>query len=281
MEVVVRRLEKPEEFQEAVEVQASAWRMDDYREAAPAHLLRGLAANGGLVLGAFDPATGRMLGVSYGWPAYTPGGWYFYSHATGVRADVKHRGVGFRLKAAQRREVLAMGLRLARWTFDPVQPLNSWFNLSKLGVVVRTYHVNYYGEIRDSINRGMPSDRAVAEWHLDTPRVRGRLRGACRPPGWGDLAGRATVVLPRRGRLPGEPELDSGDPLLLVALPGDTGSLGPGGMLRWRLATREVYTRYLPRGYLLLESVRGPGGPYNLLARVGLDEALECADVTR
>ena len=158
--VVVRRLEAPEEFQEAVEVQRSAWRMDDYREAAPAHLLRALAANGGLVLGAFDGEAGFMLGVSYGWPVLSSGGLYFYSHATGVREDAKYRGVGFALKAAQRREVLALGLRLAKWTFDPLQPLNSRFNLSKLGVIVREYYINYYGEIRDNINRGLPSDRA-------------------------------------------------------------------------------------------------------------------------
>ncbi|MCE4602622.1 MAG: hypothetical protein F7B18_05505, partial [Desulfurococcales archaeon] len=65
-EISVRRLSRPEEFMEAVEVQKKAWRMDDYKEVAPAHLLRGLADNGGLVLGAF--VEDRMVGVSYGWP---------------------------------------------------------------------------------------------------------------------------------------------------------------------------------------------------------------------
>jgi chorismate synthase len=277
--VVVRRLERPEEFVEAVEVQRSAWRMNDYREAAPAHLLRALASNGGLVLGAFDSGTGEMLGVSYGWPAHSRGGWYFYSHATGVREDSKYRGVGFQLKTAQRREALSMGLRLARWTFDPLQPLNSRFNLSKLGVVVRSYALNYYGEIRDNINRGLPSDRAFAEWYLDTPRVRGRLRGTLPPPGWDDLmrAG-GEVALPRAGgQEPGEPRLGLRAPVLLVALPASVEGLRASGgsmLLRWRLATRRVYTHYLERGYLLAESVRGPDGPYNVLVKADLEDVL-------
>ena len=278
--VVVRRLEAPEEFQEAVEVQRSAWRMDDYREAAPAHLLRALAANGGLVLGAFDGEAGFMLGVSYGWPVLSLGGLYFYSHATGVREDAKYRGVGFALKAAQRREVLALGLRLAKWTFDPLQPLNSRFNLSKLGVIVREYYINYYGEIRDNINRGLPSDRARAEWYLDSPRVHARLSGKASPPTWEALqAADAKLALPRQsGDEPGEPQLNHSEPLLLVAIPAST-TRDPESLLRWRLATRRVYAYYLGKGYVLVESVRGPDGPYNLLVRADLDDIIAAESV--
>jgi len=131
----IRKLRDPQEYIEAVEVQKKAWNMEDYREAAPAHLLRGLADNGGLVLGAF--LEGRLVGISYGWPA----SYYFYSHATGVIESTKYKGVGYKLKLSQREWILKdYGFSLAKWTFDPLQSLNSRFNLGKLGVIVKEYY---------------------------------------------------------------------------------------------------------------------------------------------
>lgn len=270
----VRPLRDPSEFLEAVEVQRLAWRMEDYREAAPAHLLRALADNGGLVLGAF--LDGRLVGVSYGWFVGQPGSGYFYSHATGVVEGVKYRGVGFALKLEQRRRVLERGYRLARWTFDPLQSLNSNFNLAKLGVVVREYKVNYYGEIRDGINRGLGTDRARAEWHLDSERVRLKVEGRLRAlPAESILESGGLVALGRRAsggiEEPGEPRLGLDAPALLVALPrsiSDIRDRDPGLAVKWRLATRSVYTHYLSRGYAMIDYTRdSEGGGYVVLAR--------------
>ena len=140
MSVVVRRIEDPRELEEAVECHASAWGSKDYREVAPAHLLRGLARNGGLVLGAF--VEGKLVGASYGWVVCSEEGRYLYSDATGVAEGCKYRGIGYHLKLAQRREAISMGIDLIKWTFDPLQSLNSKFNLSTLGAVYRVLHVS-------------------------------------------------------------------------------------------------------------------------------------------
>jgi len=277
--VRVRELREPWEFQEAVEVQREAWRMNDYREAAPAHLLRALADNGGLVLGAF--AGDRMVGVSYGWPA----GYYFYSHATGVRESSKYRGVGFQLKQAQRARVIERyGVSLAKWTFDPLQSLNSRFNLARLGVIAREYYVDYYGEIRDNVNRGLGSDRVKVEWWLTSPRVEERARRRC-PPDPRRLEELGAVAAygvepgdpPRPGARRSEEELLSAE-IVLVPLPRDISAArdaDPGVARQWREASRWAYKLLIASGYILVDNVDGGiGYTLNILWRAPLNRVL-------
>ncbi len=271
--IEVRRLSRPEEFEEAVEVQARAWRMNDYREAAPAHVLRGLADNGGLVLGAFHD--GRMIGVSYGWPNNSGG--YFYSHATGVVEEAKYRGVGFLLKAKQRSEVMAMGFELAKWTFDPLQALNSRFNLVKLGAIARSYHVNYYGEIRDPINRGLGSDRVKAEWFLSSRRVKEALDHA--------MSGRIPrvrdpdcIVVEYSGGMP-RIHKSCQSRLVGIEIPASISQVredyGVDAARAWREATRRAYADLIGRkGYVLVWNVKRGEYSVNLLVKAGLDEVL-------
>ena len=278
MEISVKVLEKPEEFEEAVEVQRRAWGMDDYRDAAPAHLLRALSANGGLVLGAF--VGGRMVGVSYGWVVSVGGDRFFYSHATGVSEGDKYKGVGFRLKLAQREWALSQGISLAKWTFDPLQSLNSYFNLAKLGVIAREYYVNYYGEMRDSINVGLGSDRVKAEWYLDSRRVRERLSSRREAPAAEELEemGAHVALRPRNQLYPSNPVIEPGAEVVLVGLPRSISRVreeSPEAAAKWRVATRKVYGFYMSRGYVLVDNVEGGGGyRYNVLWKASLDRIL-------
>lgn len=278
--VVVRRLSEPREFMEAVEVQKKAWRMDDYREAAPAHLLRALADNGGLVLGAF--AGDKLIGVSYGWPA----GYYFYSHATGVAEGEKYRGVGFKLKSRQRVEVLsAYGVSLAKWTFDPLQSLNSRFNLARLGVIAREYRVNYYGEIRDNINRGLGSDRVKVEWWLTSGRVVERLEGKPKPclKAMKDLSPTAAYGVDYKNGVPvpgarrREEDLLNSE-VVLVPIPRDITAVREASReaaLQWREASRWAYSLLLEGGYALVDNVDGGVGyTLNILWRAPLGRIL-------
>ena len=61
------------------------------------------------------------------------------------------------------------------WTFDPFELKNAHFNLERLGAVVRRYVVNLYGLSSSPLHRGLPTDRLVAEWWLEAPRVLRRL----------------------------------------------------------------------------------------------------------
>ena len=63
------------------------------------------------------------------------------------------------------------------WTFDPLEIKNAHLNIYKLGAVVRSYLVNFYGVSSSRLQGGLPTDRLVAEWYLDSDRVKQALEG--------------------------------------------------------------------------------------------------------
>jgi predicted GNAT superfamily acetyltransferase len=75
------------------------------------------------------------------------------------------------LKLFQRDEALGRGIRLVEWTFDPLELKNAHFNLNRLGAICRRFVPNLYGVTTSPLHRGIETDRLVAEWWLDSPRV--------------------------------------------------------------------------------------------------------------
>jgi len=166
-----RKLEKPEEFRQLLEVHRAVWG----DEGVPVTLLRALQDNGGLVLGAFADIYLAGFCVSLiGWDGTTL---YHYSHITAVRPEYQNHQLGFRLKSFQREEVLKLGLSQIRWTFDPLQSRNAWLNVRRLGGTPDRYFIHYYGQMPDAINRGMETDRLRLRWEIASPRVEERLAG--------------------------------------------------------------------------------------------------------
>ncbi len=149
---------------------------------------------GGQVIGAFDeemagarPGGGAesLVGFVLSWPAVKAGGDgprpYLHSHMLAVREEYRNRGLGAQLKREQRLEALGRGIRHMEWTFDPLEIKNAFLNIHKLGAVVLRYEVNFYGVSSSRLQGGLPTDRLVAEWELDSPRVEAILDG--RPAG--------------------------------------------------------------------------------------------------
>jgi predicted GNAT superfamily acetyltransferase len=90
---------------------------------------------------------------------------------TGVLPEDRDRKIGRGLKLFQREEALSRDIRLIEWTFDPLETRNAHFNLNRLGAIVRTYIPNFYGITTSPLHRNLPTDRLLAEWHLDSTRV--------------------------------------------------------------------------------------------------------------
>jgi len=127
---------------------------------------------GGFALGAF--ASGELIGFVLSVPAFLRGEKAFYSHMTAVGADFQGSGVGARLKWAQRMRALAEGVKVIKWTFEPVKARNAHFNLEKLGAIVTEFQENFYGTDYSTApgeKIGLASDRLFAEWHLDGEKV--------------------------------------------------------------------------------------------------------------
>jgi predicted GNAT superfamily acetyltransferase len=166
-----RKLEKPEEFRQLLEVHRAVWG----DEGVPTTLQRAIQDNGGLVLGAFADIHLVGFALSFlGWDGTTL---YHYSHITAVRPEYQNHRVGFRLKTFQREEVLKLGLSELRWTFDPLQSRNAWLNVRQLGGRPDRYYIHYYGQMPDTINRGQEADRLRLRWELSAPAVEERLGG--------------------------------------------------------------------------------------------------------
>lgn len=164
-----------EEFQQAVELQQEIWGFVEI-ELLPVRLF--IVANkiGGHSFGAFDGT--RMVGFCLAIPGMKPGAkGYLHSHMLGVLPEYNNHGVGRALKMAQRADALERRIDLIEWTFDPLELKNAYFNMEKLGAIVRRYVPNQYGITTSLLHGGLPTDRCTAEWWIDSDRVRAAIDG--------------------------------------------------------------------------------------------------------
>ena len=260
--------------------------------------------NGGGLLGAFaedgPPETGGMVGLTFWFPGLgvpttgegrgavapltgerqhkdessvdsTPAPRLkMCSHMAGVLPQWQGRGIGLLLKLAQRRMILEQGLTdWVTWTYDPLQRTNGVFNIRRLGAVCNTYKANWYGEMRDGLNAGTPSDRCQVDWWLRSARV--EERGVVAPlTGEGRRGDVATVtaqplqVLPTRAtaagfRAPVDTELRLEGTLLAVPIPDDIGAIRRADRelgMAWRLFMRRALESAFAAGYTMVDCIQ-------------------------
>ena len=171
----IRPCETVEEFARCVVLQKTIWGYPD-REIYPARMFLNITRTGGQVLGAFTPK-GSMAGFVVSVPAWRKEHRYFYSLLLGVLPEHENQGLGRMLKIAQRKAALRAGIEYIEWTFDPLRAKNAYFNIVRLGAVVRRYCPDYYGPVLSKLQRRLPSDRLIAEWPLKSARVSKALAG--------------------------------------------------------------------------------------------------------
>ncbi|MGB7266464.1 MAG: GNAT family N-acetyltransferase [Terracidiphilus sp.] len=172
-----------EEFEACVELQIQTWGYDE-TDAIPRKTFLLAQEIGGQVLGAFDSDLARdpttetaetLVGFAMSLPGikHTANGPqpYIHSHMLAVRESHRNRGLGAQLKWEQRREALSRGIRHMEWTFDPLAIKNAFLNIHRLGAITREYRANFYGVSSSRLQGGLPTDRLLAEWELDSPRV--------------------------------------------------------------------------------------------------------------
>lgn len=122
------------------------------------------------------------------------------------------------------------------WTFDPLQSRNAYLNIVKLGAVVRKYKTNYYwNESSSVLHRGLDSDRLLAEWWVESPRVRAIAEGA----------GKVETLA---------------QPVASVEVPFDIEQLKTRDMEEartWQLKIRAEFEQHLAAGLYCADFVRG------------------------
>ena len=203
-EIVIRECVTVAELDNCVHLQREVFGLPDLEISPRRHLVVSRQA-GGWTLGAFTE--GRLVGFVHHMAGVRNGTEIFgYSHMMAVDRDYQNRGVGARLKWAQRKKALAEGRDFIKWTWDPMQARNAHFNLNRLGVTVSSYAENFYGTdyaadptLQSAEPRGIDSDRLFASWALPSRRVQNLAGGLpneslppakreiCIPSDWSNL----------------------------------------------------------------------------------------------
>ncbi len=278
--ISLRILESAADMTQVEQLQRLVWPGDDI-EVIPLHLLITAVHNGGLVIGAYT-ADEQLVGFTFGFPGlyHTPDGPRpkHCSHMLGVHPDYRDHGIGYLLKRAQWQMVRHQGLDRITWTYDPLLSRNAYLNITRLGAVCNTYLQNAYGDLRDALNAGLPTDRFQVDWWVNSQRVVHRLsRRARRPLDLSHYLAAGTGILnPTHFGADGLPRPPAGDPLaavqalplnerevplLLVEIPADFQGIkaaDPALALEWRLHTRALFTDLFQRGYLTTDVIYMP-----------------------
>jgi predicted GNAT superfamily acetyltransferase len=278
MNTEIRPIQAHEEYRAVEQLQREVWGLEEV-EVVPDHLLLTAHKNGGLVLGAFEISPQgegeRLIGFVFGFVGLSPqGGVKHCSHMTGVAPNYQNQNLGYRLKLAQREHVLAQGLDLITWTFDPLESRNASLNFRKLGATCQSYMRDLYGSMRDALNVALPSDRFQVDWHIASIHVVDRLSGKWSSPSLSALGAEGVPLL--NPPLPGDPARPAEVPFpiqgarLLIQIPADFQSIKAVnmGLARdWRLQTRDLFEAAFAEGYVVTDLLFESGLSYYLLEK--------------
>lgn len=281
MSITLRRLTSVEDAVKFSRLEELIWHSPPSDNVA-IHVTITVIRNGGGLIGAFDDdgpsETGGMVGLAFWFPGIgepttaigadgrataqppAPVRLKMCSHMAGVLPAWQGQGVGLALKLAQRSAILELGLTdWVTWTYDPLFRTNAVFNIRRLGAICNTYRSNWYGEMRDGINAGVPSDRCQVDWWLTSARVEARLlhpQARTQADPWTAAQRLPTQATAAGWAAPGDaaPQLD-GAPLL-VPIPDDIAAIrrGDAGLgLAWRLFMRATLEQAFAAGYVMTD----------------------------
>jgi predicted GNAT superfamily acetyltransferase len=251
-DITIREINELAEMRAVEELQKETWGIPDL-DVVPLTQLVAAKEAGGVLIGAFDGET--LVGFVYGFPSFERGELAHHSHMLAVKPAYRNYDLGRRLKLAQREHVIAQGIGLISWTFDPLQSLNAHFNFGKLGVLADRYFVNFYGEDAPSFLHQTGTDRLWVSWLVSSERVKERMTGI-------NYSAPSNLGLPlvqveaddssRRN------DLDEGlaQDHAVIEIPSNIDALPREMGLRWREDTRWAFTEALKAGYFVDGFVR-------------------------
>jgi predicted GNAT superfamily acetyltransferase len=166
------------DYKACEDIQREVWHSQDI-DIVPVSLLLAIGRTGGIILGAYN-SLGELVGFALSMLGWSEGEPSQHSYMLAVRVAYRNFDVGFKLKMAQRKEALKRKIKLVTSSFDPMLPLNAYFTLGKLGACADTYEENFSGQTTSLPDRGLPTDRILARWDLESNAVVHRLENG--PP---------------------------------------------------------------------------------------------------
>jgi chorismate synthase len=251
-EILIRPAKERADYDACVELQRVVWRLSDVEVTSAIQLIATTFAGGSLHL-AVEPG-GRAVGFAYAFAALN-GGPHLHSDLLAVLPEHQKRGVGVRLKWAQRADAMARGITLITWTFDPLQAVNAHLNLRRLGATATEFLENFYGVTTASLHHGFPTDRLLVRWQLNATRVveRAAETGPPPAPSLPDLPRINEVKWQAGWPISSEPQLELDAPELLLEIPPEWNvvcSAAPRVAEDWQAKVRRALRAYVDRGYV-------------------------------
>ncbi|WP_261179483.1 GNAT family N-acetyltransferase [Anaerobacillus sp. CMMVII] len=244
----IRPLQSIEELEIVKKLEERIWSIDD---AVPVNQTAAAVKNGGLVLGAFIHM--ELVGFQYSFPGFNGKNIYLVSHSLGIHPDYRKYGIGEKLKWAQKKMALELGYELITWTYDPLETVNGYLNLHKLGAVCSTYIENAYGEMADNLNAGLPTDRFLVEWEIKRPcNKKTELIDIDQPL-------TISTSLQDQFLVPGKIDLGQNQGTVVIPVPGNFQEMKNCDFplaLKWRNVTRDVFSHYLRLGWVVTDLIK-------------------------
>jgi predicted GNAT superfamily acetyltransferase len=249
--VIVRELDDLDQLQAATVLFDQVWVPEAGSSSLRLDLLRALTKAGNYASGAYDAASGAMLGACVGFFG-PPARAELHSHVAGVLPAGLGRSVGFALKVHQRAWCLRQGATTIAWTYDPLIRRNAYFNLVKLGARPVEYLRNFYGVMDDLINAGTETDRMLVHWDLRSDLAARASAGQPSAASFAAERERGAVVALAPGPdgrpvpVPEDAAPGTAGPAgrtVLVGVPADIESLrvsDPAAAAAWRAALRDA-----------------------------------------
>src|SRR5687768_3126987 len=117
-EIRIRPARERADFDSCVLLQRAVWGLDDLEITSAIQLIATTHAGGMLHLA--ETMAGQAVGFAYAFAAIRGGMPHLHSDMLAVLPEHQQRGVGLRLKWAQREEALSRGIGLITWTYDPL-----------------------------------------------------------------------------------------------------------------------------------------------------------------
>jgi predicted GNAT superfamily acetyltransferase len=257
MNVEIRPIANLSDLRRCHEIQRAVWGYSDLM-VFPYTILISAKHNGGVLLGAY--VNDELAGFLFGYLSMAAAKLYLFSQRMGVLPEYQSMGLGYRLKIAQREQMLRQGIDTVVWTYDPLEGKNATLNIEKLGGIVRYYARDIYGFVQNPLQTGLATDRFLLEWHLMSDRVRERVRSNYQRPRAEDWLSTEDLPLVNHAAWesdtprPLAADLELENDCVLVQVPPDLQNIKRCdlNMARgWRDITRLIFETYFQRGYVV------------------------------
>lgn len=247
------------------ELESLVWAND---HPIPVHQTATAVKHGGLVLGAF--VEDKLIGFQYSFAGFNGHHTYLCSHALGIHPEYRIAGIGEKLKRTQREIAIQKGYDLIVWTYDPLETVNGYLNIKKLGAICSSYEENCYGDMTDVLNMGLPSDRFMVEWWIKEDRTVQTLGKYQQNLTTGLKAKSVLTVKQTTQGIPCPEEVDltvdDDQVFLQVPVPAKFQLIKDIDLdiaINWRLKTRAVFTHYFQQGWQVFDFIKADSNELN------------------